>query len=234
MFRSLPGKAVQWSEELVSPFLSSWYKILQPWNRSFFLADCAKVALTTDGVLGVPTSLRDRLTLDVGVFITCSVISLLLVGVGGHLRSPNSSLFLRRLPASPHVPNKNCNRGTQTCWPNIVVDNIYQTFTNINTQLYRIILKYHNFSGILLISHFKTLFWIVEKWFNWACQLTRLYFRVSLVSILHFSLSYNNLFNSKRFKGCSQHRSSRWDHNTRLCYNFKPSKTTCLNIQLTF
>ena len=77
-----------------------------------------------DGVLGVPTSLRDLRTLDMGVFTNCSVISLLLLGVGGHFRTPNSSLFFIRLPDSPHVPNRNCKSGTHTCWP-IVNFHIY-------------------------------------------------------------------------------------------------------------
>ena len=72
-------------------------KISHPCARSFCLAGLAKLAFKTVGVLGVPTSLRDLRMLDLGVSAIMSARSLLLVGVGGHLRSLSPSLVFSKL-----------------------------------------------------------------------------------------------------------------------------------------
>ena len=77
--------------------ISNSSNISHPCARSFSLAVFAKLAFNTVGVLGVPISLRDLRMVDLGVSAIMSAKSLLLVGVGGHLRSPSPSLVFSKL-----------------------------------------------------------------------------------------------------------------------------------------
>lgn len=106
-------KPVKLWEGLGSPVCRRSARISQPCWISLFLSLCEKPAFLTVGVLGVPTSFRDLRTLDLGVSAILSA-NLALVGVGGHFKSLNPSLFLSWFTWSMFVPNTNWRSGVQT------------------------------------------------------------------------------------------------------------------------